>query len=273
MQSLSLALKAKTHEGEPLPDVFPALGKLGAHLRRGQLSLWAAAPGGGKSAVASEIVLKMRRADGSKPKVMYFSADSDKGTLGTRLVAGVTGMHLMDAEEALQDPQSPVWAQVESELDNVWFNWNSSPGFSDIEGELAAYCEVTGEYPDLIVFDNLKNLVPDSGGAAHEQYDEMMEWLKILAIETKSHVMVLHHVTGNWENGDEPIPLNGLLGKPGKACRLIMTLYMVQRDPDVLGMCIVKNSNGKADGSGRLRVSCPWDPSRSWFGAEGMRIL
>lgn len=237
------------------------------------MSLIAGAPGGGKSLLACDIVLGMEYPDGSKPSVLYFSADSDKGTIGTRLGAAIANKFFDDVEESLKDPSNEIWAQIEERLDNVWFNWNSSPGFHDIEGELQSYCEVTGAYPDLIVIDNLKNIVSDGSGAVHEQYDEIMEYLKILALETKSHVMVLHHVTGVWENGDQPIPLSGLLGKPGKPCRLILTLYSESREPDVMGICIVKNSNGKAAANGDIRVGMPIIPAKAWFGREAMRLL
>jgi len=268
VQSLALAMKSKGTEGESLPTVFPQLEQLGAHFRRGQLSLIAAAPGGGKSAVASQIALKMtydEYLDEGVP-TLYFSADSDRGTLGVRLAAGVLNKSLTQVEELLDSGNAEAWAEVERALSHVWFNWDPAPSLHEIEKEIEAYVAVTGEYPHLIVVDNLKNLVPDQSGQRHEEYDSIMEWLKILASETKAHVLVLHHVTGMYENGIEPIPLNGLLGKPGKACRLILTLYMVQRDPDVMGMCIVKNSNGKADAAGGIAAEVPWMPERSWFG-------
>lgn len=269
MQSLALAMKAKGDEGLALPTVFPQLEQLGAHLRRSQLSLWAAAPGGGKSAVASEFVLNMKYDEYLDEKVpaMYFSADSDKGTIGVRLAAAVLDKTIQEAEQILEDPESPAWKRLEAALDHVWFVWDSSPSMEEIEREIEAYVAVTGEYPHLLVFDNLKNLVPETPGAAkHEEYDDIMEWLKILALETKAHVAVLHHVTGYYENGNEPIPLNGLLGKPGKACRLIVTLYMQDRDRSIMGMCVVKNSNGPANAGGGLQAHVAWMPEKSKFG-------
>lgn len=273
MQSLAVALKANTHEGDPLPDVYPVLAKLGAHFRRGQVSMIAGAPGGGKSLLACDILLGMEYPDGTSPSVLYFSADSDKGTIGTRLGAAISNQFFQDVEEELKNPEAEIWDQISESLSNVWFNWNSSPSYKDIEGELQSYCEVTGQYPDLIIVDNLKNMVSENGGASHEQYDEIMEYLKILAIETKSHVMVLHHVTGVWENGDMPIPLSGLLGKPGKPCRLILTLYSESRDPDVMGICVVKNSNGKAAADASIRIGMPIIPAKAWFGRAAGRLL
>lgn len=265
-----MALRAKGEEGHSLPGVFSQLADMGAHFRRSQLSLVAAAPGGGKSAVASHLCTWMAYESGEKVPTLYFSADSDKGTLGIRMAAGVLDKTLEETEALLEANNPTAWRILNNAMSHVWLNWNPAPGYKDIEHELEAYVAVTGEYPHLIIVDNLKNMVTDSGGAAHEQYDEAMEWLKILASETKAHVLVLHHVTGQWEDATQPIPLTGLLGKPGKACRLIITLYMVARDPDVIGMCIVKNSNGKAAADASLQVHVSWMPQRSYF-ADGAR--
>jgi replicative DNA helicase len=267
---LTLALRAKGEEGHSLPSVFDQLEKVGAHFRRGQLSMIAGAPGGGKSAVASHLATWMAYDEGEKVPTLYFSADSDKGTLGIRLAAGILNKTLEDTEALLEEGDPEAWAALNSGFEHVWLNWDPAPTFQHIEQEIEAYVAVTGEYPHLIVIDNLKNMVSDSGGAAHEQYDQAMEWLKILASVTKAHVLVLHHVTGSYEAGDEPIPLPGLLGKPGKACRLILTLYMVDREAGLMGVCVVKNSNGKADASGNFQVHIPWMPSRSFF-ADGHR--
>lgn len=270
MQTLSLALRARGEEGHSLPTVFKQLEGIGAHFRRGQLSLIAAAPGGGKSALASHLATWMAYESGERIPTLYFSADSDKGTLGIRMAAGILNKTLEDTEALLDEEDSGAWQALNKGLSHMWLNWDPAPDYRAIEHELEAYVAVTGEYPHFIIIDNLKNMVTESGGAAHEQYDQAMEWLKILASETKAHVLVLHHVTGSYENGNEPIPLNGLLGKPGKACRLILTLYMVDREPDVMGVCVVKNSNGKADASGNFQVHVPWMPQRSFF-ADGYR--
>lgn len=262
-------MKARGDEGDPLPDVFPQLAEAGARLRRGQLHLFAAAPGGGKSAVASWIATNMKYDDGSPVPGLYFSPDSDKGTLGFRLAAGVLRTSVRDAEALLEDPDDPAWGEIESALSHVWFNWDQSPTLDDINKEIEAYVEVMGEYPHWIVIDNLKNMVPDNPGEKHVEYDEIMEYLKVLAGKIHSAVIVLHHVVGSLEAGNEKIPLSGLLGKPSKACRLIVTMFILERGTGssvTLFMSIVKNSNGQMDASGDFGVDIPWNPEKSWFG-------
>ena len=200
--------------------------------------------------------------------MMYFSPDSDKGTLGVRLAAGVLGATLEETEILLEDDDSTAWAALEGAMENIWFCWDQAPTMEDIGKEIEAYVMVTGEFPHVIFVDNLKNMVSENPNEAkHVEYDEIMENLKVLAGDTHSAVIVLHHVTGMYENGTEPIPLNGLLGKPGKACRLIVTLWTVERIDDLvhLGMSIVKNSNGKADAAGNFGATIAWRAETSWF--------
>lgn len=268
MQSLALSMRARGDEGQSLPDVFNQLGDLGAHIRRGQLHLFAGPPGGGKSAVASFLATKMIYDDGSKVPTLYFSPDSDKGTLGVRLAAGVIHRSLEETELILEDDDAPEWKALEGEMDHIWFCWDQAPTMDDINSEIEAYVTVTGEFPHVIIVDNLKNMVSENPNEAkHVEYDEIMEALKVLAGDTHSAVVVLHHVTGMYENGTEPIPLNGLLGKPGKACRLIVTLWTVERfEGQVnLGMSIVKNSNGKAQADGQFGATVAWNAEKSWF--------
>lgn len=268
MQSLALAMKAKGSEGESLPDVFPQLAQMGVHFRRSQISLIVGAPGGGKSAVVSHIAKNSTYDEylDERVPVLYFSADTDRGTMGVRFASGILNVGLEEAEHLLDSGDPNAWAQVSSAMSHVWWNWDPAPTLVDIEKEIEAYVDVVGEYPHLIVVDNLKNLVPEVEGQRHEEFDQIMEWLKVLASVTGAHVCVLHHVTGMYENGNIPIPLNGILGKCAKPCSLVLTLFMVSRDPNVLGISIVKNRTGKADAAGNLYAEVPWLPERAWFG-------
>lgn len=271
MQSLALAMKTKGSEGESLPDVFPQLAQLGVHFRRSQVSLIVGAPGGGKSAVVSHIAKNItydEHLDDRVP-VLYFSADTDRGTMGVRFAAAILNVDINDAEQMLDEGDEKAWSAVSNAMSHVWWSWDSAPTLLDIEKEIEAYVDVTGEYPHLIIVDNLKNLVPEAEGQRHEEFDQIMEWLKVLANITGAHVCVLHHVTGMYEDGGTKIPLSGVMGKCAKPCALVLTLHMVTRDPDILGMSIVKNRSGKADGSGNLYAEVPWIPSRSWFGTGG----
>lgn len=267
MQTLSLAMKMSEEEGAALPSVFPSLDRIGAKLRRSQLSLIAAAPGGGKSAIATYIATNMAYGEYGETGVptLYFSADTDKKTLGNRITASVTKHTVDQAEKLLLDGDERVWNALEANTSHIWFEWDRGPNLEDMEAEVQAFAHVTGEWPHLIVVDNLKNIwVEESGdGGEHIRYDRVLDWLHELAGLTGAHVMVLHHVTGYYEIGNMPIPLSGILGKVTKPFRLILTLHKAW--DGTLGICVVKNTTGRAEADGSLTVHMPYDLERMQY--------
>lgn len=263
-----LGLTSKGPEGEPLPSVFPGLERYGAKPRRGQLTLIAAASGVGKSSLITYMALNMRDENGKVP-TLYFSADSDITTFAIRTAAMVsTSLRTHVAEELLLSGDRELLAKVEIETSHIWVCFDSSPSCKDIQDEVDAYAMVTGEYPSLIVVDNLMDV--QTGMEDRQGQDAVLDYLKQLASRTQSAVVVLCHVVAkgrSWDaegrqievdytSGKVPIPLSGLMNKVDKRPRLILTLY--EMDENVLGVCIVKNNNGPRDANGRLFVRIPW---------------
>lgn len=270
MQKLSLAMKNSEEEGIALPSVFPSLEKVGAKFRRSQLSLIAGSPGGGKSAIATYIATRMSYFDDERfaeygVPTLYWSADSDKKTLGTRITASVTKHTVEESEKLLDENDEETWKMLDVNTDHIWFAWDRGPSLDDIQNEVEAFAQVMGDWPHLIVIDNLKNVwIEDSGeGGEHIRYDRVLDFLHELAGITGAHVMVLHHVTGMYENGVQPIPLSGILGKVTKPFRLILTLHKAW--DGMLGICIVKNSNGPMEADGSLVVHIPYDLERMQY--------
>lgn len=267
MQTLGLALRNSEDVGTALPSVFPSLEKMGAKLRRGQLSLIAGGPGTGKSAIAAFIATNSGYGDYGETGVptLYFSADTDKRTLGNRITASVTHLTVDQSETLLADKHRGTLQILEDSTSHMWFNWNNGPSLNDIQDEVEAFAHVTGEWPHLIIIDNLKNIwVETSGeGGEHIRYDRVLDFLHEMAGITNAHVMVLHHVTGFYEDGNVPIPLSGILGKVSKPFRLIITLY--RPNENQIGLSIVKNSTGKMDQTGRLACYLGIDLERQQF--------
>lgn len=237
MQTLVRAMKASPEAGEALPTVFRGFDDYGIHFRRGQLSLLAAASGGCKSAIAVHI------ATHGKIPSMYCSADTDTNTLGSRVAASVTGRLVDVCESDLRANDDNLWRVLAQETAHVWFYWETTPSCQDIDDEVTAYAIENGEYPHLIVIDNLINVETD-GEAGHAQKDGVLTYLAMLAESTNAHVLVLHHVTKQYVNGDIPIPKEGLLDSVDKRPRLVLTAYRI--DDNHVGVRVVKNSGGKA---------------------------
>lgn len=249
--SLVQSARIKGSAGEPIPNPSKALQKLGVEFRRSELSLVAAGPGTGKSLLAMNVALY-----GSMP-VMYWSADSNAATQLSRATAMLTGDDIRDVKKALLEGKFQEYERALSDKWWVRMSYEAMPTPSDMEADLETYYEVFGCHPHLCVVDNITNV--DNGGAGDAEsftfgLEGMCEYLSDMARQTESHVMALHHVTGEFSDGLKPIPLSGVKGKIGRVPALILTIH---REPDEVGMnrvlnvSSVKNREDVADPSGQ----------------------
>lgn len=268
MLTLALAMRASGEEGAPLPMVFPQLEAIGAKPRRGAVTLVCAAPGGGKSAWMSEYVINLFDPErGEKLRGMYFSADTDRMTLGKRAAAGIIQCTTDEAEEWLKTDENNIWEQMDLATNHIWTCFDAGLKVDDIDDEIMSYAYVNGEWPEFIVIDVLMNVQGNSTSGDHTAFAETMEWLHQLARQSGAAVFVLHHVVGQYEDGDIPIPLSGVLGKVTKFARLILTFF--KPDDTTLGVVVVKNTSGFMDAKAQnfaMMPKIPWMPVRSWFG-------
>lgn len=222
----------------------------GTELVRGQLVLAAAAPGAGKSAVILTWALK------SRVPAFYVSADSDAHVQLSRAVSIETGWTLAESSDAVR---SGDLGDAEAKLAGIpiRFDYAASPTPDQIESRLDSYGEVYGDFPELIVVDNVTNVV----GLSQQEEDpfsgleSLMDYLATMARGTEACVVGLHHVTGAYNDGNTPIPLSGLKGQIGRVPAMVLTLHKeITLDETFLHVSTVKNRNGKADSTGLSSV-------------------
>lgn len=263
MQSLSLVLKNRGPEGEALPQPFEVFDELSVKFKRSQVSMIAAAPGGGKSALACYIATRMYHEEDRGVPALYYCADSDSLTVAATIVAPFLDITINEAEYRLT--QGDEWALrvLEQETQHIWFCFRRGPTLNDILTEIKAYAHVYGEYPSFIIIDNLKNIAEQ--GEEVTKYNVIMPSLQELAGDANAHVMVLHHVTGQYSNGDKPIPRDGIKYKPDDVASLTLSLW--RPEPGFMGFCVIKSRSGPADPTAQnIGGEIPWDGSRGWFG-------
>lgn len=260
MQSLGIALKARGEEGSALPNPMRALDRVGVKFTRSQLSLIAGAPGMGKSSLATWLVTRMKYPDGQGVPTLYLSADADRLTVAKSVVSGFTGKTQAEAERLILAQDLDVEKLMHEQISHVWWSFETLPSLSDINDEVDAYAYVHGEYPHMIVVDNLMD-VSESGEDLHLVSDVQV-MLKKLARRTEAHVMALSHVKGQWTDGLTPVPRNGLMYNIDKKPELILTTHQVQ--PGVMGLRVVKNRTGPAATNATYGVDIGWQPE---FGA------
>lgn len=216
--------------------------------RRGQLVLIAAGPGTAKSALTLALTIQ------SGVPSMVFSADSDAFTQMTRAISILTDIPLSKTTEMVLANEIP--ADIQDMMSNVplRIDYESSPTPDDIEEILEAYWELFGEYPTLVVIDNITNV---SGvGAGDEDYstglEGLMDYLHAMARETAACVIGLHHVTGPYNDGDKPIPLSGVKGQIARVPEMVLTLHKRKVDDETMILCVsgVKIRGGQPDPTG-----------------------
>ena len=235
----------------------------GAFVRQGQLTLIAAPPGTGKSLFAQALV---HRGDdnGRVPNTLYFSADSDAGTFAQRAASIATGYLLSDVQRLIQEENDEALeAAIASQTGHMRMDYTSNVTDQDMLDEIDAYAEVFGKYPDCIVMDNLSNLSVEGAENEFHGLQENCFFLHDIARDTNAAVITLHHVAGEYEGGDKPIPLSGLRGKVSKTPELIYTMY---RSGEIMNVSVVKNRSGEAHQDGSNAIQIPVDLSRMRLG-------
>jgi KaiC/GvpD/RAD55 family RecA-like ATPase len=243
MLTLGQAVAQQGTQGASIETPYEALTRLGFTLRRGQLSMIAAAPGVGKSALALDLVMR------TKMRSLYISADTDSFTMGLRAAAKMSGHPQAQVEKGLADETiAPMYHDLLAKLWNVRFAFDCA-SMEDVRDEVFAYATAHGAYAPIVVVDNLVNVA--DGDDDYRAMRSAVQDLDRLAHNTGAHVMVLHHATGRYEDGDTPIPQSGLENKVAKIPAQILTLT---RNGSRMGVHIVKNRAGKADPKGGLHA-------------------
>lgn len=249
MQSIGQGFRTSKAAGEPIYNSLQQFASVGAHIRRGQSTLVAAAPGIGKSAMV-HFICQLGDRRGNRNSVLYFSADSDPSVMFKRSAAMVTGYTQDEVHDVLHGPgRLEMMRNVDQQTRNVWWTFASPVSTDDVIDEVEAYTALYGEPPEIIVFDNIRDVYdPATQSDEFAQLDAVMTFAKHLARDTGAAVICLHHVVGTYENGNEPVPLSGLRGKVGKLPELILTLF--KPSDGVTGVSVVKNRNGQASPGG-----------------------
>lgn len=240
MQSLYI----KGSAGDPLPQVWEAFP---TRFLRGQLGLISAAPGIGKSAFILTYALL------AQVPTLYLSADSDPFTQLSRMVSILNGWTIEKSSIAVREGDL---GDAEAALEGlpIRFNYNASPSLDQLELAMMSYEEVYGDYPSMVVIDNITN-VQGIGGGEDDPFsglESMMDYLHDMARKTAAFVVGLHHVQGKYNDGNIPIPLSGIKGQIARVPEQVLTLHRLQSEfgSDKLNVSTVKNRGGRSDPSG-----------------------
>lgn len=255
MQSLGRVIRSSAGEQHSIELPFAGLQRLGFGFTRGQLNMVAAGPGVGKSALTLALAL-----DWDLP-ALYVSPDTDAWTMTVRSLAHLTGHPQDYIRQCLAGgyAKSEIAIALE-EARHVQFSFDTH-STGDLLQDVQAYATVHGAWPELIVVDNLRNLARDGADELSSQQKAIDE-MHALALNTGAAVVVLHHATGQYDDGDKPIPLSGLENKLSKLPAVVLTIH--RKDTEMF-LCPVKNRQGQADPSAKKQVRVYFDGERMRF--------
>jgi hypothetical protein len=250
MHTLGRIAQRPQETGGFLPPVFLPLENAGIRLREGTASYIAGVPGAMKTGLTLYWVGRLGM------PALYFSADSEPFEMVERAAAMVSG----DSMQAVRHNPGAYTEQLNS-LPIRWV-FEDSPTYKDLELEVAAYAEVYGEFPKIIVIDNMLNLVGENENewGAHRDHARVIHRLTRI---TKAAVLVLAHMgEDKVDPSRSPQPRTKLQGKVSHLPKVILSLAF---DGQQLKVAPVKNRFGPGDGSGHTYVTLWVDPTCNRF--------
>lgn len=265
MRTLGSVARQGTDMAEALPTIISSFDKADMKVRRGQLTMLAALPGHGKTWLTLFLVVRWFEKFGLT--CLYFSADSDEMTMAVRAGAIVNREDQSVVEQKVRDKDSAVLESLDNLKRGVQFSFQSNPSYSHIDRELQAFNIVYGDYPDVVVVDNLMNIEPTAEDET-TSFKDGTKALEMVAHTTGSAVLVLHHLAESYVKVPEkPAPVSCIAGKVSQTPAVVYTLAF-EREASRMHLACVKNRSGKASPSAEQYVTVGANPERMLIGAD-----
>ena len=253
MKSLVRNAGRRERAGTCVPLPFDSLTRLGVQIRQSELTMIAGQPGSGKSSLALSIAVH------STVPTLYVCADTSEQTMRTRIAAMQTGLRLSEAEERMFTDVE--WARgLFTSTEHIAWSFDATPSLEGVAEEVAAYDEVHGTTPSLIIVDNLIDVAVE-GNDEWGGLRKTAKRLKDLARETESAVVGLHHTSEAINTIGIAPPRSALQGKIAQLPALILTLE-ADGNSNTLGVAVTKNRFGKANAAGTFGVYLEFDAGR-----------
>lgn len=252
----TLARAALTDEAvrDYLPRLFRGLQPVPA----GSIVMIAATPASGKSFLALKWVQVMGL------RTLYLSADTDPTDQIVRAAAIVTGERQSDIRTGLMEGGADYYSERLAEgFGHVRWVFESDPTFDDIAFEAMAYAEAFGEYPQVLVVDNLTNVVGEQESEWASQ-KEAVKVLKRLNRLTGMTVIVIHHMNEVSKDPSYPSPRKDIANKLSQFPTHIYSLA-ASEDGEVMRIAEVKFRGGRQSPTAGQYVTVYTDLDRGLF--------
>lgn len=237
--------------GALLPTVFQALEDRGIRTRMGTTTMVVGPPGSMKTQFMLYYLLRLRL------PALYLSADAEDFEMDERAAAVISG----DSMDAVRRNPSAYTDTLTTDAAHVRLVFEDSPTYVDVELEVAAYAEVHGAFPKVIVIDNLMNLTGENENEWASMRDSARVIHKLTRI-TKAQLFVLHHMADDRTDPTTPAPRKSLQGKVSQLPKAIWSLAV---EDNAFRVAPVKNRWGPGDATGRTYVELYTSPANGRF--------
>ena len=211
-------------------------------------------PNSGKSLLALFYGIK------AEVPTLYVSADTDAYTTSIRAAAVITGHQANTIEESFKNDGQEFYTKELASLKHMEFSFDPSPTLDDVDLMVKAYGEKYGEWPYLIIIDNLMNV-----SALHDnEWTGMRDIMKAchhIARETDSAIFILHHTSEAEGDPMRPPSRRSIQGKVSQLPEMILTVAMETEQSEFRIAC-VKNRFAKHSPMGDRWIALNVDASR-----------
>ena len=221
-----------------LAQLDDALGEL----ERGDVTVVAARPAVGKSALTTQIIGNMAKRG---LKVAYFNLEMNDKQVYERFISRLAeiGLTRIRRAKAFLGDEEEKFNQANEEMSDYQL-WVASGTVSP--RDIKAECR--HQDFDVIVVDYLQLLTPDSQGRGRsEEVGSISRALKVIAGDLKTHVIALSQINRLSESKDTKEPTMAELRESGAieqdASNIIM-LWNMSEDKEVKGAKVEKNRQG-----------------------------
>ena len=221
-----------------LSQLDDALGEL----ERGDVTVIAARPAVGKSALTTQIIGNMAKRG---LKVAYFNLEMNDKQVYERFISRLAeiGLTRIRRAKAFLGDEEEKFNQANEEMSDYQL-WVASGTVSP--RDIKAECR--HQDFDVIVVDYLQLLTPDSQGRGRsEEVGSISRALKVIAGDLKTHVIALSQINRLSESKDTKEPTMAELRESGAieqdASNIIM-LWNMSEDKEVKGAKVEKNRQG-----------------------------
>lgn len=221
-----------------LAQLDDALGEL----ERGDVTVVAARPAVGKSALTTQIIGNMAKRG---LKVAYFNLEMNDKQVYERFISRLAeiGLTRIRRAKAFLGDEEEEFNQANEEMSDYQL-WVASGTVSP--RDIKAECR--HQDFDVIVVDYLQLLTPDSQGRGRsEEVGSISRALKVIAGDLKTHVIALSQINRLSESKDTKEPTMAELRESGAieqdASNIIM-LWNMSEDKEVKGAKVEKNRQG-----------------------------